>query len=393
MVGYLFLILGGVLLFLFARAVFRYIDNCVKMTWFWKIVQQFKSRSVSGDRFALQRIHQRLNSQEKINFLKKRSIKKDYDKARAPFDEYVSFCKSKGLPLSKEDTAIVESIYEMDRRLYPEEAINAEYERACMDYNRAHKNMRAAGETLYKKREQSVELINSVENFVNSIAESTKVFDSDFSDIRLERESYRGKQEFAEKEVKATKAALAASGAGVAVSSAISTMAPQGAMWIATTFGTSSTGTAIAALSGAAQTNAALAWLGGGAVAAGGSGMAAGQALLAMAGPIGWGIAGASTLFGIFYMIRRKKKVKDEMMEETERLKNMTAAAKKIKVQIDSLIQETESLDDSLRDQLKSCEELSGREYRFFTEEQKQSLGALVNNTKSLATLLGKEVS
>ncbi len=46
-------------------------------------------------------------------------------------------------------------------------------------------------------------------------------------------------------------------------------------------FGTASTGTAIAALSGAAKTNATLAWFGGGSKAAGGLGMAAGKLVLA----------------------------------------------------------------------------------------------------------------
>jgi len=45
-------------------------------------------------------------------------------------------------------------------------------------------------------------------------------------------------------------------------------------------FGTASTGTAISGLSGAAATNATLAWLGGGSLAAGGGGVAAGAAVL-----------------------------------------------------------------------------------------------------------------
>ncbi|OON99003.1 MAG: hypothetical protein ATN35_02645 [Epulopiscium sp. Nele67-Bin004] len=51
--------------------------------------------------------------------------------------------------------------------------------------------------------------------------------------------------------------------------------------------GTASTGTAIAGLSGAAATNATLAWLGGGSLAAGGGGMAAGASVLGglVAGP------------------------------------------------------------------------------------------------------------
>ena len=46
------------------------------------------------------------------------------------------------------------------------------------------------------------------------------------------------------------------------------------------TFGLASTGTAISTLSGAAATNATLAWLGGGAIAAGGLGMTAGVVVL-----------------------------------------------------------------------------------------------------------------
>ncbi len=53
-----------------------------------------------------------------------------------------------------------------------------------------------------------------------------------------------------------------------------------GAMSLATSVGVASTGTAISGLSGAAATNATLAWLGGGSLAAGGGGMALGSLLL-----------------------------------------------------------------------------------------------------------------
>ncbi len=60
--------------------------------------------------------------------------------------------------------------------------------------------------------------------------------------------------------------------------------------------------TAISALNGAAAINAALAWLGGGALAVGGGGMAAGEAFLALAGPVGWAIAGVSLVVsGLFF--------------------------------------------------------------------------------------------
>ena len=90
---------------------------------------------------------------------------------------------------------------------------------------------------------------------------------------------------------------------GVVAGTAIATMGSTAAMAIATTFGTASTGVAISSIGGIAATNAALAWLGGGALAAGGAGMAGGSALLALAGPIGWSIAGVAAL-GASYKIR-----------------------------------------------------------------------------------------
>ncbi|MBD2004972.1 MULTISPECIES: hypothetical protein [Cyanophyceae] len=53
-----------------------------------------------------------------------------------------------------------------------------------------------------------------------------------------------------------------------------------GALSVATSIGAASTGTAISSLSGAAATNATLAWFGGGAIAAGGGGMALGTVVL-----------------------------------------------------------------------------------------------------------------
>ena len=80
---------------------------------------------------------------------------------------------------------------------------------------------------------------------------------------------------------------------------------PTVAMAVATTFGTASTGTAISALSGAAAANAALAWLGSGALAAGGGGMAAGHALLALAGPVGWTVGGLAVAGSGIYLHSR----------------------------------------------------------------------------------------
>ncbi len=74
------------------------------------------------------------------------------------------------------------------------------------------------------------------------------------------------------KAIDGVKTAIAGGGAG-AISGAVS-FGAVGAL------ATASTGTAISTLSGAAATNATLAWLGGGSIAAGGGGVAAGTAIL-----------------------------------------------------------------------------------------------------------------
>lgn len=120
------------------------------------------------------------------------------------------------------------------------------------------------------------------------------------SDKRLEYEklkkirlNWKQQAEKIESDYKNAAAKNAGKGAaGIGAGIAVAALGPTAAMGIATTFGIASTGTAISTLSGAAATNAALAWLGGGALAAGGGGMAAGNAFLALAGPVGWAIAG-----------------------------------------------------------------------------------------------------
>ncbi len=169
-------------------------------------------------------------------------------------------------------------------------------------------------------------------------------------------------------------------------------MAPTAAMWVATTFGTASTGTAISALSGAAATNAALAWLGGGALAVGGGGMAAGQALLALAGPVGWGLAGTSLALSIWLAIRQRLKIQESKKDEIARMKNCVEALKEIKGKIDVLYIETSDFYEGIQDSVARCNEMRGLDYLSFSNEQKQELGAIVNNTKALSVLLNETV-
>ena len=170
-------------------------------------------------------------------------------------------------------------------------------------------------------------------------------------------------------------------------------MGPTAAMWIATTFGTASTGTAISTLSGAAATNAALAWLGGGAVATTtGGGMAAGSALLAMAGPIGWSIAGATLLTSIILFAKKRLKLNKEKNAEIESVKANTEKVKELDAKIKGILDETKNISDNLKKSYTECLSLFGCNYSELSDEQKMKLGALVNNTKSLSATFDAEI-
>lgn len=263
---------------------------------------------------------------------------------------------------------------------------------AVMEYNDAYTRLDANGNTLYVMRTRAVDVINNIEDLINSIANHPKSFDTDILEIHTKRTEFIDSCEFAKAELDSAKKSALGAGAGAAAGAAIVSVAPATAMWIATTFGTASTGTAISALSGAAAQNAALAWLGGGALTAGGGGMAAGHAFLAMAGPVGWTVAGATLLASITLFTVNKLKMNKQKKEEIEAVKKNTndtcILAEKIQELIDevSLLREKSSLmySDALHE--------FGKNFMSIPEDRQMMLGTLVNNTKALAASLSKGV-
>jgi hypothetical protein len=134
---------------------------------------------------------------------------------------------------------------------------------------------------IYSSLEEAVKLLNHFKEAelsrLNTTAES--------HDPKLERE-IRGLNEY-----KSAVSDIVKGGVTSAAGGALTGLAAYGAVG---TFGAASTGTAISTLGGVAASNATLAWLGGGALYAGGGGVAAGTAVLGgiVTGPIlalgGW---------------------------------------------------------------------------------------------------------
>lgn len=281
---------------------------------------------------------------------------------------------------AKED--IVDKLTELDRML----------QSSITEYNDAYTLMNDKGVQLYVERSRSSDTVLFVERLVNSIANRPKSFDADFEEIESERRKFTDSCEYAERELQEARKAATGAGAGLAAGASVAFMAPTAAMWIATTFGTASTGTAISTLSGAAATNAALAWLGGGAMAAGGGGMAAGNALLALAGPVGWTIAGATLLSSILIFTSKKAKLNKQKNEEIQAIKDNTERVKEMDAKIAALLEETVRIRTGLNEMFAKAFVLSGADYLSLSAEQKQLLGALVNNTKAMAAMFGKTI-
>ena len=281
----------------------------------------------------------------------------------------------------KED--IDDKLTELDRML----------EQSVTDYNDAYTLMNDKGTRLYIERCRAVDVIDNIETLVNSIANHPKEFDSDFETIEVSRKKFVENCEFAERELQAARKAAGGAGAGLAAGASVAFMAPTAAMWIATTFGTASTGAAISTLSGAAATNAALAWLGGGALAAGGGGTAAGSALLAMAGPVGWSIAGAALLSSILIFSKKRTKLNRQKNEEIEAVKENTERVKEMDASIARILKETSKIAEGVKREYKACLSTFGCDYTELSDEMKKHLGAMVNNTKALSAMFDKTVS
>ena len=263
---------------------------------------------------------------------------------------------------------------------------------AVDQYNDAYTTMNDNGTALHRERTRAVDMIEHIEELVNSIANRPKKFDTEIAEIQIHRESFVDTCEFAKAELDVVKKSALGAVAGVGTGAAVVGVAPTVAMWVATTFGTASTGTAIATLSGAAATNAALAWLGGGALAAGGGGMAAGYAFLALAGPVGWSIAGVTLLSSIVLFSLNKLQLGKKKKEEIESVKNNTVTAQKVAAQLQGLLDEITALRDGLSQQYNVCLADYGKDFMSISRERQLQLGTLVNNTKTLATSLGKTI-
>ncbi len=262
-------------------------------------------------------------------------------------------------------------------------------------YNVSYEKMSDACKKLYVIRSDSVNLIKLVEQVINSIVNTPKEFDTQLGKVGKELTKFRETEEYAKEAYNASvKAGMNIVG-GAATGIGMASMAPTALMSIATTFGTATTGTAISALSGAAAQKAAVAWIGrtfAGFAVKGGAGMAVGEAFLALAGPIGWGITAASTGISLISLTNKNKEIADDAVRESKEIFKAREALDETTEKVNALKIKTEMLYSDMNKQRNRITGFMNVDYLSLEEKDRYFLGTLVNNTLSLSVLLNETV-
>lgn len=275
---------------------------------------------------------------------------------------------------------------------YKKEALK-KCEEAMNVYKEQYDNAINKSIELHNKKEEAIGILKSVDEFIHSLSNKPKKIVKVATEITVRRKEFEEEVEALKIEcMEADKAGKGVAGAGALAGAGVAAFGPTVAMGIATTFGTASTGTAIATLAGAAQTNAALAWLGGGSLAASGGGMSAGSAFLAMAGPVGWAIGGAALLSGGLLASSRNKKAAEKAEQQTLEIKNETNNIRKVKAKILAEIKAVVSLNEGVFESLETLKKTEKNDYKKFTENEKDTLMQLMNAAEALSKRIGEKI-
>ena len=156
--------------------------------------------------------------------------------------------------------------------------------------------------------------------------------------------------------------------------------------------GTASTGAAISGLAGAAATNATLAFLGGGSLAAGGLGMAGGMAVLS-----GLVAAPALAVLGLFMGSSASKNLDNarsnrakarQFSEEMEAAATLCNGIRRRSYMFERLLMRLESNLHNANTALRSAISTYGTDYRYFSQDGKKTTAAAASLAKAVKTIL-----
>lgn len=266
----------------------------------------------------------------------------------------------------------------------------------------ANKNVSEARDTLEMQREevsQSLENLGQIKidilngNVMRFLDTFEKIKNVDFSDslgLQELKNLHITEGDFKELKELGNFAAEVAGGAGTGVIGGALTAF--GAYGAAASFGSASTGTAIATLHGAAATNATLAFFGGGSVAAGGLGMAGGVVVLGglVAGP-------ALAVMGIITDAGSQKKVEtalankaesDEIVESLKAAGDQCIAIRRRSNMFFNMLAYLDSCFLPLIVQMEEVYENEGDDYRQYKTESRKIIASAAATAVSIKSIL-----
>ena len=281
------------------------------------------------------------------------------------------------------------------------EAVYAELISVCTEYNCNQFHFKQSAVDLFETRKKIINRMRAIEVILLGIEELPRWCQEDLQKIHIQIQDFEKAVKFENSprdfamntDSTGRTAAVIGSIIGTVTGSAAAVWGSTAAMSLATVLGTASTGTAISALSGVAATNAALAWLGGGSIAAGGAGVAGGHLVLAMFGPIGGAIAGASAIGSVALMRSKNRKRLDEMYKQIGTIIHDNDLIKPKLKHLDMLVGRSKNfLGMELRDSQQWVNIVTPKNYKSWDDEQKHCLERLMNNLSYAAQIINERV-
>ena len=243
--------------------------------------------------------------------------------------------------------------------------------------NRAGKARNDCGNAIEDLGKEKVYILNeSMLSFINNFEKIKNIEFEDSIGLEELRKFHLDKASFDElKQLQTISSSFVGAAAGGAVAGALTAF---GAYSAASTFAIASTGTAIGTLSGAAATNATLAFFGGGSLAAGGLGMAGGTVVL------GGLVAGPALAIMGFVLDSKAKAALDDARsnhakaeEFSEQVKVVISTCKGIRMRANMLTRLLLKLDAIFAPLVYNMEkiiETSGSDYTKYTPDQKKTI-------------------
>ena len=268
------------------------------------------------------------------------------------------------------------------------EIANQSIENARDQLDRQRKEVGAALESLGKEKLTILE--GNVTDFVTTFE---KIKNIDFqSSIGLEELKNLHIDQNTFRELKELGSFALGLAGGAAAGVAGGALTAVGAYGAAMTFASASTGTAISALSGAAATNATLAFFGGGSLASGGLGMVGGMYVLGglVAGP-------ALMVMGMITEAKSKEKLEkalsnkaqaDEIVESLNAASVQCSAIRRRTYMFYNLLAHLDSLFLPQVWKMQDIVETEGVDYRAYTLESKKAIAAAASTACTIKAVL-----